>query len=67
MYNSDATLCRGNGFITDYNIIKRYGLSDANYFFQLLLGKAYWNKVSWRKLADNSYIQVVTHCPHSQV
>eukprot|EP00775_Hariotina_reticulata_P012217 gene12217-12355_t len=34
----------GNGFITDYNIIKRYGLSDANDFFQLLVGKAYWDK-----------------------
>lgn len=36
----------GNGFITDYNIIQMYGLSDPNYFFQQLLQKPYANRVS---------------------
>lgn len=36
----------GNGFISDYNIIQKYGLSDPNYFFQQLLKKPYVNRVS---------------------
>jgi hypothetical protein len=37
--------CRGNGFITDTNIIKKYGLSDANNFFRELVSKPYVHKV----------------------
>lgn len=32
---------QGNGFVTDYNIIKSRGLSDANPFFKELLKKPY--------------------------
>eukprot|EP00878_Enallax_costatus_P023562 GHUV01025063.1.p1 GENE.GHUV01025063.1~~GHUV01025063.1.p1 ORF type:complete len:271 (+),score=63.78 GHUV01025063.1:645-1457(+) len=35
----------GNGLISDVNIIKKYGLSDPNYFFQQLLTKPYVNRV----------------------
>ncbi|WIA18743.1 hypothetical protein OEZ85_003433 [Tetradesmus obliquus] len=35
----------GNGFITDTNIIRKYGISDANYFFRQLVSKPYVNKV----------------------
>ncbi len=37
--------CWGNGFVTDYNLINQYGLSDPNPFFQTLLTKPYRNKV----------------------
>lgn len=37
--------CRGNGFVTDTNIIQKYGLSDPNYFFRQLLSKPYVDKV----------------------
>jgi hypothetical protein len=40
--------CRGNGFITDTNIIKKYGLSDANNFFRELVSKPYVHKVCLR-------------------
>jgi hypothetical protein len=42
--------CWGNGFVTDYNLINQYGLSDPNPFFQTLLTKPYRNKVRLRLL-----------------
>ena len=48
-----TTLCfcmQGNGFITDYNIIAKYGLSDANRFFNSLLDKPYADKVGVPKV-----------------
>lgn len=36
---------QGNGFITDANIIRRYGLSNANPFFTALLAKPYADQV----------------------
>ena len=41
--------CWGNGFVTDYNLINQYGLSDPNPFFQTLLTKPYRNKVRPRR------------------
>jgi hypothetical protein len=43
--NHPLFTCRGNGFITDTNIIKKYGLSDANDFFRQLVSKPYVRKV----------------------
>lgn len=36
---------QGNGFITDSNIISKYGLSDANVFFSALWDKPYVGQV----------------------
>jgi hypothetical protein len=38
---------QGNGFITDSNIIRKYGLSDANPFFSTLWDKPYVGRVSF--------------------
>jgi len=45
-------VCRGNGFITDTNIIRKYGISDANYFFSQLVSKPYVNKVGMCSLCS---------------
>lgn len=39
-------MLQGNGFITDSNIISKYGLSDANPFFSTLWDKPYVGRVS---------------------
>lgn len=41
------SLCalQGNGFITDWNLIKNYRLSDANPFFSALVDKPYVDRV----------------------
>jgi hypothetical protein len=44
------SLVQGNGFITDSNIISKYGLSDANPFFSALWDKPYVGMVSCMKL-----------------
>lgn len=36
---------QGNGFITDKDLISKYGLSDANGFFSALWDKPYVDKV----------------------
>jgi hypothetical protein len=36
---------QGNGFITDKDLISKYGLSDANVFFSVLWDKPYVDKV----------------------
>lgn len=51
----------GNGFITDYNIIRKYGLSDPNYFFQQLLSKPYVHRVGVQVL-QNRVLRVCTAC-----
>jgi hypothetical protein len=48
--------CRGNGFITDTNIIKNYGLSDANPFFRELISKPYVHKVCPRACCLGSIV-----------
>jgi len=47
---------QGNGFITDTNIISRYGLSDANNFFSMLWDKPYVNKVGTRPELGTSLV-----------
>ena len=39
------SMCWGDGFVTDPNIISANGLSDPNSFFQTLLTKDYLNNV----------------------
>ncbi len=39
------SMCWGDGFVTDPNIIAANGLSDPNPFFQTLLTKDYLNNV----------------------